>query len=78
MFGLSIVATLVSVVLGGSSITGGNAGFGTTHSAYVLGVLAGLGWAGFLSLFLGWLAAMGEASTGTRRRTANGQKTRTR
>jgi hypothetical protein len=69
MFGLSVVGALVMIVMGGSSITGPNASLGTTHNPYVLDFIAGLGWAGFLSLFLGWLAAMGGASTGARRRT---------
>ena len=34
------------------------------HTPYLLGIFANLGWFGFLSLFLGWLAAMGGASTG--------------
>jgi hypothetical protein len=65
MFGLSVVAALVLIVLGGNSINGpANL---STHSPYVLTVVSGLGWAGFLSLFLGWLAAMGGASAGIRR-----------
>lgn len=68
MFGLSVVAALVIAVLGGSSVTAGSATATGTHNPYVLDILAGLGWAGFLSLFFGWLAAMGGASTGVQRR----------
>jgi hypothetical protein len=64
MFGLSVVATLVITVLGGNSLTGGVGVQGSAHNPYLLDVFSGLGWIGFLSLFLGWLAAMGGASTG--------------
>ena len=67
MFGLSVIAALVIIVLGGNSITGAAAD-ASAHSAYVLDVIAGLGWAGFISLFLGWLAALGGASAGAQRR----------
>jgi hypothetical protein len=67
MFGLSVVAALVILVLGASSAeTGMNA---SAHNPYFLDVISGLGWAGFLSLFLGWLAAMGGASQSARQKT---------
>ena len=67
MFGLSVVAALIILVLGASSMeTGVNA---SAHNPYFLDVISGLGWAGFLSLFLGWLAAIAGASQGTRPRT---------
>jgi hypothetical protein len=62
MFGLSVVAVLVITTLGGAALSGGSGVNGSAHSPYILGVFAGLGWAGFLSLFLGWLAAMGGAA----------------
>ncbi|HKW17732.1 MAG TPA: hypothetical protein VJO35_09515 [Terriglobales bacterium] len=67
MFGLSVVAVIVLSTLGGAALSGG-AGVSGAHNPYVLGVFAGFGWAGFLSLFLGWLAAMGGASTGSHSR----------
>jgi hypothetical protein len=66
MFGLSVVAALLLVMLGGTSVSSGTGVSGTAHNPYVLGVLSGLGWTGFVSLFLGWLAALGgAASTGS-------------
>ena len=35
------------------------------HGLYALSVFAGLGWAGFVALFLGWLAAMLGCNAGT-------------
>ena len=63
MFGLSVMAALVITALGGIAINS-NGISGGTHNSYVLDVFAGLGWIGFASLFLGWLAAMGGASMG--------------
>ena len=65
MFGFSVAAVLLIVVVAGSAF--GNTQFGgNTHNAYLLGVSADLGWGLFASLFLGWLAAMGGASTAHR------------
>jgi hypothetical protein len=64
MFGLSVMAILAVTVLGSSTLTGGAGVQGTSHSPYLLNVAAGLGWTGFISLFLGWLAAMFGASAG--------------
>jgi hypothetical protein len=64
MFGLSVTAVLVLVSLGGSVLTGSAGANGSTHSPYVLTVIADLGWGGFVALFLGWLAAMWGASSG--------------
>ena len=67
MFGLSVVAALVIIVVGGTSINGpANV---SAHSPYVLDIVSGFGWAGFLSLFFGWLAAIGGASVGALRKT---------
>jgi hypothetical protein len=68
MFGLAVVATLVVATLGGAALSGGTGVEGTVHNPYLLDVFSGLGWAGFLSLLLGWLAAMGGASSGVGRR----------
>lgn len=68
MFGLSVVSFLVIAVLGTSNTIVNAAG--GAHSPYILTLFADLGWAGFVSLFLGWLAAMGGASTGIRRSAA--------
>jgi hypothetical protein len=64
MFGLSVVGALVLVSIGGSALSGGTGVNGGVHSGYILTVASGLGWAGFVSLFLGWLAAMIGASSG--------------
>jgi hypothetical protein len=65
MFGLSMVAVLVLLAVGGSTIMGATTS-ASAHSPFVLSVISGLGWAGFISLFLSWLAAMIGASSGIR------------
>jgi hypothetical protein len=62
MFGLSVAAAIVLATLAGTIFS--TAGAVGTHNAYALTMTADLGWILFLSLFLGWLAAMGGASTG--------------
>ena len=69
MFGLSVAAALVIMVLAGNG-TSSTAAETAVRSPYLLDVMSGLGWAGFLSLFFGWLAAMGGASTGAQQKTA--------
>jgi hypothetical protein len=64
MFGLSVVAALLIVVLGGTSLSGGAGLLGGPHSPYMLTVFADIGWIGFISLLLGWLAAIGGAAHG--------------
>lgn len=64
MFGLSMAAVVLIVLFGGMGVTG--SAESAVHSSYFLDVMSGLGWAGFLSVFLGWLAAMGGASVGSR------------
>lgn len=59
MFGLSIASVLVLAAIGNTATTT----TAQTMPAF-LHAYAGLGWAGFLSLFFGWLAAMGGAATG--------------
>ncbi|HZQ23797.1 MAG TPA: hypothetical protein VFA89_13480 [Terriglobales bacterium] len=71
MFGLAVVATLLITTIAGAALSGGSGVEGQVHNPYLLDVFTGLGWAGFLSLFLGWLAAMGGASSGVAARAAN-------
>lgn len=56
MFGLSVVSVLLLLMIGGSTATA------TTHT-YIMDVFHSMGWALFIGLFLGWLAALGGAST---------------
>jgi len=65
MFGLSAVAAVLIIILGGSAFTGGAAVQGSAHSPYMLTVFADVGWTGFIALFLGWLAALGGAAQGS-------------
>src|SRR5215469_25999 len=65
MFGLSLVAALIILVIGGSTMS--RAVNASAHNPYFLDVISGLGWAGFWSVFLGWLAAIGGASSGARK-----------
>lgn len=64
MFGLSVVSFVVVAILSGVALTGGSGISGGAHSSYILTVFADLGWIGFAALFLGWLAALGGASSG--------------
>ncbi len=65
MFGLSVTSVIVLVVLAGTALAGGN-GVANAGKASIISTLTGLGWAGFVSLFLGWLCAMWGASSGVR------------
>lgn len=74
MFGLSVAAVILVLGLGESAIVGGTTNgtpYLTTHSPYILGLFASVGWVGFVAMFLGWLAAMGGASTGMKGRAEN-------
>lgn len=62
MFGLSVTAALLIVVIGGNAF-GSTAVEAGPHSSYIVGVFTYLGWTLFVALFLGWLAAIGGAST---------------
>jgi hypothetical protein len=65
MFGLSMVATLIMLAIG-SNMTQSMVPDGSVHSPYFLSLISQIGWAGFIALFLGWLAALGAAaSSGT-------------
>lgn len=63
MFGLSIAAALIILVLGGNTMGVTSVSAGAVHSSYVLTLFSDLGWTLFAALFLGWLAAMGGASS---------------
>jgi hypothetical protein len=60
MFSLSVA--LLLAILAGTALTGSSGVSGTAHTRKILGIFSDLGWAGFLCLFLGWLAAMAGAS----------------
>jgi hypothetical protein len=62
MFGLSVIAAIVVTTIGGSALNSGAQNVNSTP--YVFTVVADLGWIGFASLFLGWLAAMWGAASG--------------
>lgn len=64
MFGLSCVAALILAVLAGSSL---GVGTGTPGTVQTYAVVSGMGWAGFISLLLGWFAALGGAVSGVRK-----------
>jgi hypothetical protein len=71
MFGLSLVGVLVLVTLAGAGMSGAamsGAAAPTTHTSSFWAMGSGFSWTGFLSLFLGWLAAMSGASVGARRK----------
>jgi hypothetical protein len=63
MFGLSVAAALIIIVLGGNTVGATQVSAGAVHSSYVLTLLSDLGWTLFVALFLGWLAAMAGASS---------------
>jgi len=77
MFGLSVVGLLVLIAIAGVGLTNGvSAPFASSHSPYVLGAIADVGWAGFLALFLGWIGAMIGGSHAPRFRTGTGTSER--
>ena len=61
MFGLAVVSTMVLLLLNG--VTSGAA----VATPYLSTVIASVGWFGWVALFLGWLCAIGGASTPARR-----------
>jgi len=62
MFGLSVVGAMALYALSGIVLNYGSVA--SAHTGLITGVTSGMAWTGFLSLFLGWLAAMGGASSG--------------
>ena len=63
MFGLALMGAIAGILL--STTIVGSAG---VHDALSNGIAPGMAWTAFLSLFLGWLAAMGGAVTGIERK----------
>lgn len=68
MFGLSVIAVLLIAVFGSINIGAASSFSAGLHSGSLPALFVNLGWTGFLSLFLGWLAALSGASTGAQRR----------
>jgi len=66
MFGLSVAAVMVLIASAGGLLSTGFSA--AAHNPYALNLSANFSWTIFVSLFLGWLAAMGGASTVTGRR----------
>jgi len=64
MFGLSVLGGLMIAIL-----AGGTGVEGSMRGTYLADLFSGWGWVAFLSLFLGWLAAMGGAASGASRKT---------
>jgi hypothetical protein len=58
MFGLSVVSVLLLLIMSEST-----ANTTATMHTYVIDVFHTMGWSLFIGLFLGWLAALGGAST---------------
>ena len=62
MFGLASVSAIVVMLMAIFTMNGVRAGM---PGILATGMSSGTAWTAFLALFLGWLAAMGGASTGT-------------
>ncbi len=73
MFGLCTVGVGALTSLAAAMLSYGAGVVASTHSVLTPGPTTGLAWTGFLSLILGWLAAMGGASSGVE---AKGGETR--
>lgn len=67
MFGLAVVSAIVLTFLAGA-FAPGNAATAAISSSHVMSL--GMEWTGFIALLLGWLAAMGGASTVAKREAA--------
>jgi hypothetical protein len=68
MFGLSVIAVALLAIVGGGNTNAGTGLIGGMHSQFLPSLSVNLTWTGFLSMFLGWLAAMGGAATGAQHR----------
>jgi hypothetical protein len=64
MFGLAVTAALLIVVIGGNSL--GGTRLAGTNTPFLIGLFSDVAWPLFVSLFLGWLAAMGGAMSAHR------------
>lgn len=71
MFGLSVISLIVLISFANGIFGAAN----VVHNHYVLAVTPATEWFDFAALFLGWLAAMGGASTGVARRVVEIRKT---
>lgn len=63
MFGLAVMGAIAGMLLSTTVL-----GSATVRDALSNGIAPGTAWTAVLSLFLGWLAAMGGASTGIERK----------
>lgn len=72
MFGLSVTGVILLVILASAGMTTGTTAATSSHSPYILGAVADIGWGGFVALLLGWIGAMLGASQGQRQRTGTG------
>jgi len=63
MFGLAVMGAIAGMLLSTTVL-----GSAMVRDALSNGIAPGTAWTAFLSLFLGWLAAMGGASTGIERK----------
>ena len=72
MFGLSVVGAIVLAMMAGAVLTVGRASSAATNSGYVISV--GAEWTAFITLLLGWLAALGGASTGAKHDVVEGKQ----
>ena len=63
MFGLAVMGAILGMLLSATVL-----GSATVHDALSNGIAPGMAWTAFLSLFLGWLSAMGGASNGIERK----------
>jgi hypothetical protein len=70
MFGLSVLSAIVLGLLGACVTTGGTTTVGASHPLMNTGVE----WTMFITLLLGWLAAMGGAAAGARPSTVNARQ----
>lgn len=75
MFGLSVMAVVITVILSGTALSGGSGLAAGAHSPYMLTVFSDIGWIGFACLLLGWLAAIGGAAQQSAYNTAIGGRT---
>jgi succinate dehydrogenase hydrophobic anchor subunit len=75
MFGLSTVSAVVLISLTSAVLSYGAGAMASAHSMWTNGLTSAMEWTVFLSLFLGWLAAMGGASSGMQRKSMETRQT---
>lgn len=68
MFGLSVLGVLLLTLLAGVGLTTGAAAGVSSPVAHMVNGVAGIGWATFITLILGWLGAMIGGSAAVRQR----------